>query len=252
MFESLQENRRRSAGERFLALFFSVCLHSWVILLMVVVPLLFFRVLPEAELLTFLIAGPVPPPAPPPPIPPSPRPQHASGASRVVVSVPITFAPTSLPRGIAPPIDEPPDVSALTGIRGLNVGIPAGMGMSGAGIPPDLLGAAAAPVGPPPAPPAPRRTPVPILSNLQESKLIKKVLPEYPTIAQRARVEGTVYLQVLVNEEGDISEVKVLQGHPLLVDEAVRAVKQWKYSPTLLNGEPVPVVSTVTVIFRLR
>jgi protein TonB len=251
MFESLQEDRRRSAGERFLALLLSACLHGLVILLMVVVPLLFFRVLPEGELLTFLIAAPVPPPAPPPPTPPSPGPRHAAGASRVALSVPITVAPASLPLGIAPPIDEPPDISSLTEVSRLSVGIPSGVGVSSAGIPPDLLGTAAAPVAPLPPPPAPRRAPVPI-SHLQESKLVKKVLPEYPTIAQRAHVEGVVYLQIVVNEEGDISEVKVLQGHPLLVDEAVRAVKQWKYSPTLLNGEPVPVVSTVTVIFRLK
>jgi protein TonB len=252
MFEALQQDQRRSAGERFLALFFSVCIHSIVILLLVVVPLLFFRVLPEGELLTFLIAAPVPPPAPPPPIPPSPGPQHSAGAGRRAVIVPIAFAPAVLPRGIAPPNDEPPDINALTGISGLAVGTPPGLGVSGAGIPSDLLGTGAAPISPPPPPPARRHAPVPIVSNLQESKLIKKVVPEYPAVAKRARVEGVVQLQVIVNEEGDVSDVKVLEGHPLLIDEAVRAVKQWKYSPTLLNGEPVPVVSTVTVIFRLR
>ena len=55
-----------------------------------------------------------------------------------------------------------------------------------------------------------------------------------------------------VDEEGNVADVKVLRGHPLLDDEARRALKQWKYSPTLLNGEPVPVTATVTVIFSLR
>jgi protein TonB len=57
---------------------------------------------------------------------------------------------------------------------------------------------------------------------------------------------------VTVDEEGNVSEIKVESGHPLLRDSAVQAVKQWKYSPTLLNGEPVPVIATVTVIFNLR
>jgi protein TonB len=108
---------------------------------------------------------------------------------------------------------------------------------------------------PPPPPPPPRpvkREPIRVGGNVQESKLIKKVEPVYPELAKRARVSGVVILQVTVDEEGNVSELRVLRGHPLLDDEAVRAVKHWKYSPTLLNGEPVPVIATVTVIFNLR
>jgi protein TonB len=86
---------------------------------------------------------------------------------------------------------------------------------------------------------------------VQESKLIRRVDPDYPYMARLARVSGTVILQVTVDEEGSVSDIKVLQGHPPLRDEAVRAVWLWKYSPTLLNGEPVPVTATVTIIFRL-
>jgi protein TonB len=67
-----------------------------------------------------------------------------------------------------------------------------------------------------------------------------------------ARVSGSVILQVTVNEEGDVVDVRVLRGHPLLNDACIHAVRQWKYSPTLLNGEPVPVSATVTVFFNLR
>ena len=88
--------------------------------------------------------------------------------------------------------------------------------------------------------------------NVQESKLIKKIEPVYPELAKRARVSGTVILTVTVDEEGSVADIKVLKGHPLLDDSAVAAVRQWKYSPTLLNGEPVPVIATVTVIFNLR
>ena len=71
-------------------------------------------------------------------------------------------------------------------------------------------------------------------------------------MAKRARVSGVVILQVTVDEEGSVSDVRTLRGHPLLDDAAITAVKQWKYSPTLLNNEPVPVIATVTVIFNLR
>ena len=84
------------------------------------------------------------------------------------------------------------------------------------------------------------------------SKLVRKVEPLYPHLAKISRVQGVVILQVTVDEEGSVSDIRVLRGHPLLDDAAVQAVQQWKYSPTFLNGEPVPVTATVTVIFSLR
>jgi protein TonB len=87
--------------------------------------------------------------------------------------------------------------------------------------------------------------------NVQESKILRRVDPVYPELAKRARVEQMVMLEVNVDEEGNVASVRVMKGHPLLDQAAVDAVKQWKYSPTLLNNEPVPVIATVTVIFKL-
>ena len=112
----------------------------------------------------------------------------------------------------------------------------------------------AAPSGVSPAPPAPPVPPSPEPmrgGNVQEARLLRKVDPSYPPLAKRTRVQGSVTLQVSVDEKGNVSGVKILRGHPLLNDEAMRAVRQWKYSPTLLNGEPVPAIATVTVIFKL-
>ena len=97
-----------------------------------------------------------------------------------------------------------------------------------------------------------RRQPIKVGGNVQESKLIRRVEPVYPELAKRARVQGGVVLVVTVDEEGSVAEIKVISGHPLLYEAAVTAVRQWKYSPTLLNGEPVPVIATVTVIFNLK
>jgi len=90
-----------------------------------------------------------------------------------------------------------------------------------------------------------------IEGNVLQSKLIHKVDPEYPELAKRARVKGKVTLAVTVNEEGYVSNVEVLGSHPMLRDASVKAVKQWKYEPTVLNGKAIPVIATVIVNFVL-
>jgi TonB family protein len=102
-----------------------------------------------------------------------------------------------------------------------------------------------------PAVKPPQREPIRVGGNVQESKIIKMVAPVYPELAKRARVEQIVMLEVTVNEEGLVSNVRVIRGHPLLDQAAIDAVKQWVYSPTILNGEPMPVVATATLIFSL-
>jgi TonB family protein len=96
-----------------------------------------------------------------------------------------------------------------------------------------------------------KREPIKVGGNIQESKLIRRVEPIYPELAKRARIQGRVVLVVTVDEQGNVTEVRVNSGHPLLNEAVVTAVRQWKYSPTLLNGEPVPVIATVTVRFDL-
>ncbi|MGI8782414.1 MAG: energy transducer TonB [Acidobacteriota bacterium] len=87
--------------------------------------------------------------------------------------------------------------------------------------------------------------------QVQSTKLIHRVEPVYPEEARAARVSGTVVMQVTVDEQGVVSDVKTIRGHSLLDSAAVDAVKQWRYKPTLLNGEPVPVIATVMVQFSL-
>jgi TonB family protein len=97
-----------------------------------------------------------------------------------------------------------------------------------------------------------KREPIRVTGRVSESKLIRRIEPVYPEIAKRARIQGTVVLTVHVNEEGIVYDAKVVTGHPLLQEAAVDAVRQWQYSPTLLNGEPVPVIATVSLMFRLN
>jgi TonB family protein len=99
---------------------------------------------------------------------------------------------------------------------------------------------------------APQTTPIQVAGDIQESKLIHRVEPVYPEQAKSIGLQGIVKLSITINEEGFVYELKVESGHPILVEAAIEAVKQWQYSPTLLNGEPVAAQAMVTVVFNLK
>jgi protein TonB len=109
------------------------------------------------------------------------------------------------------------------------------------------------PPPPPPSPPvpAPRPEPVRVGGAIRPPQKIHDVAPRYPVIAQQSRVAGLVILEAVISEDGAVQSVRVLRSQPLLDSAAVEAVRQWRFTSTLLNGQPVPVVMTVTVNFRL-
>jgi periplasmic protein TonB len=252
MFEDLQKIDQSDTGKRLVSGLIAIALECALVLAMVIVPLIFFSVLPEGEILTFLIAPPPPPPAPPPPAPPAGS--AARATPKVAIVDPNQFvAPNEIPRDIPAPSDEAPIIGVGGNIVG---GIPGGVI---GGVPGGVIGGvvgglinASSNTAPPPPPPPKRREAIKVGGNVMESRLIRKIEPAYPELAKRARVQGRVVLIVNVDEEGNVSDIKISSGHPLLNDAAITAVKQWKYSPTLLNGEPVPVIATVTVIFNLK
>jgi TonB family protein len=87
--------------------------------------------------------------------------------------------------------------------------------------------------------------------NVQQAKLVRQPRPEYPPLAKQARIQGVVQLQVVIAADGTVKDIAVISGHPLLVPAALDAVKQWQYQPTLLNGQPVEVLTQVDVNFTL-
>jgi protein TonB len=87
---------------------------------------------------------------------------------------------------------------------------------------------------------------------IKEPQRIAYIAPLYPEVARTARVQGMVILEAVIGPDGIVRDVRVLRSHPLLDEAAMAAVRQWRYTPTLLNGLPVPVVMTVTVTFRLQ
>jgi protein TonB len=86
---------------------------------------------------------------------------------------------------------------------------------------------------------------------MSEGNLIRKVQPNYPPLARSARIQGSVVLQAVISKEGTIENLKVLSGHPMLVQSAIEAVQLWRYRPYILNGDPVEVETQITVNFSL-
>jgi protein TonB len=228
------------------------------LIIAVILPMIYFDVLPKTTLSSMLIAPPPPPPPPPPPAAPAPV--------KIVKVIPRQFdagklmAPKEVPKKIAE-IKEDELPPAATGAVGVVGGVPGGVA---GGTPGGVLGGIISsgnvnPTLPPPPPPpvkkeepkntAPKR--ITIGGNVQQAKLIRQPKPVYPPLAKQARISGVVHLAAVISANGTIQDLKLISGHPLLVPAAMEAVKQWVYQPTLLNGEPVEVQTQIDVNFTL-
>ena len=218
--------------------FLSVALHAALLLVVLVLPLLYDDSLPtRVDQVRAFFAAPVelaPPPPPPPP----------RAASR---AVPQAAPREALTPGFVVPVEVPTEIVPE---EGLDLGAESGMpgGVEG-GVPGGVVGGVVG--GLPEAPPPPVVRPLRAGVDVREPRKVRSVAPVYPDLAVKARVEGLVILEAQVDARGRVVEVNVLRGNPLLTDAAVEAVRQWVYTPTLINGVPVPVVMTVTVTFRL-
>jgi protein TonB len=241
----------------------SLVFHGVLIVLVLLVPLLFPQAIPERELLISLVApiGP-PPPAPPPPM----ELPAATSAPRVgkpevrPVGPDVLIAPIAVPKEIVKLVEEPsaPPVGVVGGVPG---GIPGGTlggvlgGMLSLNGSVNALPALAPAPPPPPSPrPAPKEIaptpPVRVGGEVKEPRPIKMIPPVYPPLASKARVSGLVVLEATITEQGAVEEIRVISGHPLLVEAAIACVKQWQYEPTRLNGIPVPIILTAKVRFE--
>jgi protein TonB len=109
-----------------------------------------------------------------------------------------------------------------------------------------------APPPPPAVPQAPSPAPIRVSVGAQQAHLVDQVLPIYPPLAKAARVQGIVVLEAVIAKDGSVQDLRVVSGHQLLIQAAIDAVSRWRYQPTLLNNEPVEVITTVTVTFQLN
>ncbi|HTZ82372.1 MAG TPA: TonB family protein [Candidatus Acidoferrales bacterium] len=243
MFEdSLIESGGRLKTKRGRTSVVAFLLEAMIIGVMVLIPLIFTEALPKQQLMTFLVAPPPPPPPPPPP---------AAAPVKIVKQIQTDIVngelrtPTKIPKKIQMiKEDEAPPPIASTGVVG---GVPGGIpGGSMGGVIGSVLSTTPVAV---PKIATPQR--VRVSSGVQSGLLIRKVAPSYPPLARQARIQGTVILQAQISKEGTIQNLQLISGHPMLAPAAIEAVKQWRYKPYLLNGEPVEVETTVQVNFTL-
>jgi len=220
----------------------SMIVQVLLLVILILIPLIYTEALPRAMMSSILLAPPPPPPPPPPP-----------AAVQVVKIKPVVrlmeagrlVAPKAIPQNVNIIKEEelPPDA----GMQGVAGGVPGGIaGGSMGGV---LGGVISAKTAPPPPKVAPKR--VMVGGNVQAARLVNKVQPIYPPLARQTRISGTVKLHAIIGKDGTVQQLQVVSGHPLLVQNALDAVKQWRYQPTLLNGEPVEVDTEIDVIFSL-
>lgn len=257
MFNDLLESsssRRKSKPGSFLV---SMAAHMGLLAGLIAIPLIYYDVIPEVYFVQPVSAMALPP-KPKPPQPPSAAapPEASQPAVQEVRLAPDTLmAPTEVPDEIPAPDEHLPVLSEwLTHETIGSSAVPGGgiVGAGGSALPAGLIDSGAAPVPPPPPPPRKRKEIRQVGGSVLGAQLIRKVEPRYPDLARRARVRGAVYLRIVVDREGKVRDAKVVRGHKLLSDAALRAVRQWRYTPTLLNGEPVEVTAVITVHFRMH
>lgn len=254
MFDQLLESscaRRKNSGGR--GFWYSMTVHGVVIGLVLAFPMIFYQALPGSELLAFMAPPPRIEPLPPPG-PPAPQPQPRPLQREIFIPAEAFIAPPTVPEEIPPPDEELPTPVALwVNGNGQGSAVPDGVSGGNLGMPSGLT-TVSPPARVPPPPPPPRKTnlqPMRIGGGVLSSQLIKRVDPVYPELARRIGLQGKVLIKVIVDERGKVTQAEVVDGHKFLAEPALEAVRQWRYSPTILNGEPVPVVATISVRFKL-
>jgi periplasmic protein TonB len=220
--------------------------HVAVLMILLLMPLYFSQGLDFKRLQMTLLVAPLPPMAAPPPPP-------AAAVTHIAAVTPKTFtpgkltAPSFVPKVVAAVSNDvaPPEMM-LTGVSG---GVPGGMaggqvgGVLGgmmAGVPAPALAASEGP-----------KKPVRVGGDVKAPRLLSGTAPIYPILAKQSRIQGVVVIEAIIDERGNVVEEHAVSGHPLLVAAALTSVKQRKYEPTILDGEPTPVSLRVEVNFHL-
>ena len=232
MFNTLESTWDRSARRGWTTLA-SFGFQAMALSLLLLMPLIWIQGPPKLQ--WFESPQILTPPAPAPP----------SGERRTTQSTNLSgthiMQPPTIPRTIAI-LNEQPVASAPNIDEG---GVPGGTGKSRSGVF-NSIGPAVEVAPPPPVSTQPLR-----ISHWAEGNLIYRVQPIYPPLARQARVQLAVELRAIISKSGTIENLAVLRGHPMLVPAAINAVRQWRYRPYLLNGEPIEVETEITVNFVL-
>ncbi len=229
------EEDAQSRGKRAAQAGLALALQAAIVGALVIVPLFLTQAIDLHQFEKTLLIAPPPPAAPSPPV------VHAQTVvPKQTFLHPLLTAPTIIPKKI---VETASDIgSAAPSTSDLAGGVAGGTG--------DVLGASLG--APPPPPPAVRPTgPIRISSGMKEPRLLSAPPVLYSPIARQARVEGTVILDAIIDEQGNVTQVHVISGPALLLASALKAVSERKYEPTFLDGQPVSIRLNVTVEFHL-
>jgi protein TonB len=213
----------------------STLVQTLILGVLVLIPLMYTEALPKTMLPTLLVAPP-----PPPPPPPQPAMAHIKPGVRLIQSG-ILRQPSAIPINVVvfKEPELPPDVTNNPSMNGVFTNIP-GQGIIGNNGPS---------LPSPPKPTGPTR--IKQGGIVTAASILSQTKPVYPTLARQARIQGNVVLHAIIGKDGRVAQLEVMSGHPLLVQAALDAVKQWLYKPTLLNGDAVEVDTTITVTFTM-
>lgn len=200
----------------------------------ILISLIYTEALPQKQLISMLEA-----PAPPP-VTAASRTAVSSGKQASEFNHNVLQLPREIPKSVAMVHDEAPPKGSAVGIMGDVLGsVPDEPSLG------DILRSAA------PNLPKAAVQKLRVSSGVAQGLLIREVKPEYPPLAQQARIQGIVILQALIGKDGAVQNLRVISGHPMLIQAAIEAVKQWRYKPYYLNGEPVEVETYINVNFKL-
>lgn len=245
---SFEQNQPKA--HRTTTVLFSMAIHVAMLGLLVVIPLVYTEALPLAQMHDYLLT---PPPLTAPVKPPVRAVQIVSVEHHTITNETAQFEPPrKIPRTIPRIVDEaPPEVPNSETREGIEGALPD----DGSNSQFMRMLRQHLPTPPHPAPKSPETgipTRIRLVSTLSQANLIYAPQPEYPQLAKLAGIQGTVVLEAIISKDGTVQGLRVLSGHPWLVDAATKAVLEWRYRPTILNGVPVEVSTTITVNFKLH
>ena len=241
----LEENHFKT-GSRALKAVISITAHVAVISIPILLGLMFTDTINIKQFAQTLLVAPPPPPPPPPPataplIKTVVKPRFLSGGK--------LFAPTVIPKEIAEIKEAPLEPDSIGGVAG---GVPGGVpGGQMGGVIGGVLGGIPSAAAHPVAPPTGKSAPIRVGGRVRPPKPIVQVKPEYPALARQARIQGQVQIDAVLDEQGNVVEMHVVSGPPLLYQAALDALRKWKYEPTYLNDQPIAVQMIVTITFVL-
>ncbi|HVZ59233.1 MAG TPA: energy transducer TonB [Terriglobales bacterium] len=246
MFEDslLESSGKFKSGRTKYTTFLSFLIQIALVGVLVLIPLIYTEALPKQMMTTFLVA---PPPPPPPPPPPAAVPVVKAVRVETEIVQGQLRQPTKIPEKVKI-IDEqeaPAPMGAVMGVAG-GIGDPGG---AVGGVLGSILTQTSKAIAAVPKVETPQK--VRVSQGVAAGNLVRDVKPSYPPLARQARVQGAVVLLAVISKDGSIQNLRVASGHPMLVQAALDAVKQWHYKPYFLNGEPVEVETQITVNFTL-